>query len=82
MAEVVSPSAKTEDYRAKRIEYCVLDIPEYWIVDLVDHCVTICVFEEGSYIDFVLMDDTAIASPIFPNLQLTATQILAGKREE
>jgi hypothetical protein len=65
------------DYRAKRIEYCVLDILEYWIVDLVDHCVTICVLEEGSYTDHLFTGGSPIASPVFPNLQLTAAQILA-----
>lgn len=80
VVEVVSPSTKAEDYRAKWIEYGVLDIPEYWIVDLVDHCVTICVLEEGSYTNTVFTGDTAIVSPLFPNLQLTAVQILAGKR--
>ncbi|MEH2075471.1 MAG: Uma2 family endonuclease [Nostoc sp.] len=34
MLEVVSESTKTVDYRAKRVEYNVLNIPEYWIVDL------------------------------------------------
>ncbi|WP_448570781.1 hypothetical protein [Trichothermofontia sp.] len=48
-------------------------------VDLVDQCVTICVLEEGSYTDFIFMGDTTIAAPIFPNLQLTAAQILAGQ---
>nr|WP_256995777.1 Uma2 family endonuclease [Halomicronema hongdechloris] len=33
MIEVVSESTKSTDYRAKRAEYSVLDIPEYWICD-------------------------------------------------
>ena len=80
VVEVVSPSTKTEDYRAKRIEYCVLDILEYWIVDLIDPCVTICVLEEGSYTDYVFTGDSAIASLVFPSLQLTAAQVVAGRR--
>ncbi|MEL6814390.1 MAG: Uma2 family endonuclease, partial [Cyanobacteria bacterium J06598_3] len=31
--EVVSPSTKKEDYKAKSTEYAVLNIPEYWIID-------------------------------------------------
>jgi Uma2 family endonuclease len=80
VVEVVSPSTRTEDYRAKRIEYCVLDILEYWIVDPIDSCVTICVLEEGSYTDYVFLENSLIASPVFPDLQLTVTQILASKR--
>lgn len=80
VVEVVSPSTQTEDYRAKRIEYCVLDIAEYWIVDLIDDCVTIGVLEEGSYTDYVFTGNRPIVSPVFANLQLTAAQILAGKR--
>lgn len=77
--EVVSPSTKTEDYRSKRIEYCVLDILEYWIVDPLDQCVTVCVLEEGSYTDYVFTGDEAISSPIFPTLHLTPTQIFASQ---
>jgi Uma2 family endonuclease len=80
VVEVVSPSTRTEDYRAKRIEYCVLDILEYWIVDLLAHSVTVCRWEEGSYTDEVFTGDAAIVSPTFPTWQLTAAQILAGKR--
>lgn len=78
--EVVSPSTRTEDYRSKRVEYCVLDILEYWIVDPLEQRVTVCVLEEGSYTDYVFTDDTPIASPVFPTLHLTPTQIFAGNR--
>jgi Uma2 family endonuclease len=33
VVEVVSESTKTTDYRAKRSEYSILDIAEYWIID-------------------------------------------------
>jgi Uma2 family endonuclease len=86
--EVVSPSTKTEDYRSKWIEYCALDISEYWIVDPIDACVTVCVLDEGSYTNYRFMGDEAltsgrsetIVSPVFPGLQLTSAQVLAGSR--
>lgn len=44
VVEVVSPSTKADDYRSKRAEYGLLEIPEYWIVEkivenkLICHC--------------------------------------------
>jgi Uma2 family endonuclease len=76
--EVVSPSTQTEDYRSKRVEYCILDILEYWIVDPLEQQVTVCVLEEGSYTDYVFTGDTPIVSPVFPTLHLTPAQIFAG----
>ena len=78
VVEVVSKSTKSTDYRAKWVEYAALNIPEYWIVDLIDLLVTICHLEDGRYQDFVLADEAPIQSLIFPNLNLTPTQILAA----
>ena len=76
VVEVVSPSTKTEDYRSKWIEYCALDIAEYWIVDPIDNCVTVCVLEEGSYTNYRYGGDDTIVSTIFPAIKLTAAQVL------
>jgi len=76
VVEVVSPSTKTEDYRSKWSEYSVLDIPEYWIVDPIDDCVTVCVLEEGSYTNYRYTVQEPIVSTIFPALKLTAAQVL------
>jgi Uma2 family endonuclease len=76
VVEVVSPSTKTEDYRSKWIEYCALDILEYWIVDPIDACVTVCVLEEGSYTNYRFVGEEAIVSLVFPGLQLTGAQVL------
>ena len=76
VVEVVSPSTKTEDYRSKWIEYCALDITEYWIVDPIDNCVTVCVLEEGSYTNYRYVDEDTIVSTIFPAIKLTAAQVL------
>ncbi|NES00422.1 MAG: Uma2 family endonuclease, partial [Symploca sp. SIO1B1] len=49
VVEVVSESTKTVDYRAKRSEYTMLGIPEYWIVDPLAGKITICELIEGFY---------------------------------
>lgn len=76
VVEVVSLSTQTEDYRAKWVEYSALDIAEYWIVDPLQNTVTICVLDQGRYQDTVYQGSTPIASPTFPNLNLTAEQLL------
>jgi Uma2 family endonuclease len=80
VVEVVSPSTIAVDYRAKHSEYAVLDIPEYWIVDLLDLKVTVCVLKDGAYTDVVFADDLAIVSPTFPALGLKASEVLNASR--
>jgi Uma2 family endonuclease len=77
VVEVTSPSTATEDYRAKHSEYSVLNIPEYWIIDSIKAQVTVCVLNEGAYDDQTYQTDRIISS-LFPNLQLTAEQILGA----
>ncbi|OUC12120.1 MAG: hypothetical protein B0A82_24220 [Alkalinema sp. CACIAM 70d] len=78
VVEVVSESTKSEDYRSKHAEYCVLEIAEYWIVDPIAQQVTVCVFEDGGYTDYVFAGDAVIVSALLPALQLTVAQVLAG----
>jgi Uma2 family endonuclease len=78
VVEVVSESTKTTDYRAKRSEYAVLDIAEYWIVDPLDLKVTICTLIEGLYESQVFSGSQPIISTVFPEINLTAAQILQG----
>jgi Uma2 family endonuclease len=79
MVEVVSPSIKTDDYRSKRSEYGLLEIAEYWIVDPIAQKVTLCILDHEFYDSTEFQTDDLITSPTFPNLSLTAAQILAGK---
>lgn len=79
VAEVVSPSTKTDDYRSKRSEYGLLEIPEYWIVDPVEAKITLCVLEHQFYDSTEFQGDDLIQSPTFSDLNLTAAQVLAGK---
>ena len=79
VVEVVSESTKSADYRAKYSEYSVLEIPEYWIVDPLEAKVTICQLNEGRYDDTIYTGEAVIQSPTFPDLTLTAAQVLTGK---
>jgi Uma2 family endonuclease len=79
VVEVVSPSTKTDDYRSKRGEYGLLEIPEYWIVDPLAAKVTLGILDHEFYDLIEYQADQPIQSPIFPNLKLTAAQVLAAK---
>ena len=78
VVEVVSESTKSTDYRAKRAEYSVLDIPEYWIVDPLKEQVTVCTLLEGWYEAAEYRAEAAIASQMFAGLTLTFETILQG----
>lgn len=78
VVEVVSESTKSTDYRAKRAEYSVLDIPEYWIVDPLTAKVTILTLVEGWYDAAELIGSDRISSTTFPNLDLSVAQVLQG----
>ena len=78
VVEVVSESTKSTDYRAKRAEYSVLDIPEYWIVDPLVGKVTLCTLLEGWYEATEYQGQNVVQSSIFPELALTVESILHG----
>ncbi|HSM83563.1 MAG TPA: Uma2 family endonuclease [Nodosilinea sp.] len=78
VVEVVSESTKSTDYRAKRAEYSVLDIPEYWIVDPLLGKVTVCILLEGWYEATEYQGQTVVQSSIFSQLALAAETILQG----
>lgn len=77
VVEVVSPSTRKTDYRSKRTEYAVLEIPEYWIVDPDEQIVTICNLIDDFYDANEFQDQELIISPTFPSLKLTPQQIFA-----
>lgn len=78
VVEVVSESTKSIDYRAKRAEYCVLNIPEYWIVDRLQAKITVFTLSEGWYDAAEFTSDDRPISPTFSELNLTVNQILQG----
>jgi Uma2 family endonuclease len=87
VAEVVSSNWQN-DYARKVEDYAVLGIPEYWIVDYAglggtqyigkpkQPTLSICTLVDGAYEIQQLRGNQAIASLTFPNLKLTAEQVL------
>jgi Uma2 family endonuclease len=71
VVEVVSESTKNTDYRAKRSEYSILDIPEYWIVDPLLAKITILTLDDGWYEPAEFQGGDLIQSPTFPDLKLS-----------
>ncbi|TVQ05231.1 MAG: Uma2 family endonuclease [Leptolyngbya sp. DLM2.Bin27] len=78
VVEIASESTKSADYRAKRAEYSVLDIPEYWIVDPLAGKVTIHILLEGWYEATEYQGQSVVQSSILPELALAAETSLQG----
>ncbi len=84
--EVVSTNWR-DDYYDKFRDYEEMGIPEYWIVDYAaiggkrftdnpkQKTITICELIDGDYQMTVFRGNNFIASPLFPQLNLTAQQI-------
>jgi Uma2 family endonuclease len=79
VVEIVSESTQSQDYKAKRAEYAVLNILEYWVVDPIQGKVTVFSLDEGIYEGQEFIGDEIVQSSVFPDLKLTATQVLAAK---
>lgn len=94
VVEIVSPSSSTEDYDAKRKEYQLLGVKEYWIVDHeglgtaksigFPKAPTIIVYEliGGQYQSRRFQGDDPIQSPTFSQLSITANQVFAAARRK
>ena len=81
VVEVVSNSetnqtSRDRDYIDKRREYAQRGIPEYWIVDPVAGVVLVLKLVQGNYQEQQFTEDQRLVSPGFPNLNLSAKQIL------
>jgi Uma2 family endonuclease len=91
VAEVVSSNWQN-DYSRKVEDYAVLGIPEYWIADYAglggtrhigkpkQPTLSICTLMNGEYEIQQLRGDRIIVSPTFPDLKLTAEQVLKAGR--
>jgi Uma2 family endonuclease len=87
VAEVVSGNWQN-DYARKVEDYAALGIPEYWIADYLglggmrhigkpkQPTLSICTLVDGEYEINLFRGNDAIVSPTFPNLSLTAEQVL------
>ena len=78
VVEVVSEASRAADYRAKRAEYCVLGIGEYWIVDPLEEKVSLLLLHEGWYDVLELQGSERLPSKVFVGLELQAGEILAA----
>lgn len=73
--EIVSPNNSDDDYRYKRSEYAVREIPEYWIIDPEIEKVSVLLLVSGFYEVTEFTNEQEIKSLLFPELKLTAKQI-------
>ena len=79
VGEAVSPGKRNRerDYERKRAQYAKRGIPEYWVLDREEEKVTILELEGEQYREFgVFRGSDRLSSPTFPELILTATQLL------
>jgi Uma2 family endonuclease len=88
VVEVVSTGTENRDHRQKRAEYNIIGIPVYVLVDWVDvnknrkaidKRVTVLTLREGFYDEAVYRGNERVLIPTFPNLRLTANQIIQAR---
>ena len=72
--EIVSPGNVDDDYRYKRSEYAVQEIPEYWIIDPTSQKISILLLRAGFYEVMEFTGEQEIKSVLFPELKLIAKQ--------
>ncbi len=77
VVEIVSPGNRDDDYRFKRSEYAVREIPEYWIVDYETQKISVLSLVNGFYEVEEFRNEDIIISGTFPELELTVERILS-----
>jgi Uma2 family endonuclease len=81
VVEVLSPSTKSTDLTDKRSEYAKRGISEYWMINPKAFDIKVLRLENDVYVKVgVFQGEDAIVSPTFPELTLTAAQVLAAGR--
>jgi Uma2 family endonuclease len=87
IVEVVSTNWQ-DDYVVKMADYETLGVQEYWVVDYLglggrrfigspkQPTVTVCALVDGEYEMRLFRGSDRIISPLFPDLELTAAQVL------
>jgi Uma2 family endonuclease len=77
--EVFSPSTKSTDLTDKRLEYAGLGIGEYWLIDPKKISIHVLRLDGKTYGEVGLFQgDSPIVSPTFPDLKLTAADVLTA----
>ncbi len=81
VVEIVSPGKENanRDYRYKRSEYAARGIAEYWIIDPKLAQVVILTLVDGLYEEAVYQDEELLVSHSFPDMGLTAKQVLQAE---
>ncbi len=83
VVEVVSPGKKNRkrDTVDKLEQYAGRGIPEFWLIDPENQCITVLNLVDSRYVEYdVFQGDAQINSPGFGLLPLTADQILKAGR--
>lgn len=85
IAEVVSPGDENSDnykrdYHDKARQYADIGVMEYWLVDPARSFVLVGRLINGAYQFERFQGEDAIASPTFPDLNVTAQQVLNANR--
>ncbi|NJR50651.1 MAG: Uma2 family endonuclease [Leptolyngbyaceae cyanobacterium CSU_1_3] len=80
IAEVVSSGEENErrDYQAKRKQYQMRGIPEYWLIDPSRAVVLVLTLVGSTYEAAEFLGTDCIQSPTFQALSLTAQQVLSA----
>jgi Uma2 family endonuclease len=73
--EIVSPGNSDDDYRYKRSEYAVREIPEYWIIDPETEKISVLLLVSGFYEVTEFTGEQEIKSLLFPELKLISKQV-------
>jgi len=81
VVEVLSPSTQSNDLTDKRTEYAKRGIPEYWIISPTSETIKVLrLLGELYVVTGLYQGNDAIVSPTFPQLDLTAAQVLSSGR--
>ena len=71
LIEVVSDKNRDHDYVQKRLDYAEGGVPEYWIVDPDEQCITVLQLVNGAYVDAGrYVDGQHAVSPTLPGLRV------------
>lgn len=77
IVEILSPSTRRRDLRAKKALYERFGVPEYWMVDLKQRGVKACVLRAERY-ECRVQTDGILGSVLVPKLEVDLAALFAG----